>query len=56
MTTMQTSKPTAPLPTAEELRDRVRAALHAVGVPTGDDGALGADRRTRRARQHPDHR
>jgi aldehyde dehydrogenase (NAD+) len=42
MTTMQTSKQTAPLPTAEELRDRVRAALHAVGVPTGDDGALGA--------------
>jgi aldehyde dehydrogenase (NAD+) len=42
MTTMQTSKPTAPLPTAEELRDRVRAALHAVGVPTGSDGALGA--------------
>ena len=42
MTTMQTSKHTAPLPTAEELRDRVRAALHAVGVPTGDDGALGA--------------
>jgi aldehyde dehydrogenase (NAD+) len=41
MTTMQTSKHTAPLPTAEELRDQVRAALHAVGVPTGDGGALG---------------
>ena len=41
MTTMQTSKHTAPLPTAEELRDQVRAALHAVGVPTGDDGAIG---------------
>jgi aldehyde dehydrogenase (NAD+) len=32
---------TTSLPTADELRDRVRAALQALGVPIGNDGALG---------------
>jgi aldehyde dehydrogenase (NAD+) len=32
---------TTSLPTADELRDRVRAALQAIGVPIGNDGALG---------------
>jgi len=37
VTTMQTTS----LPTADELRDRVRAAMQAIGVPIGNDGALG---------------
>ncbi|MDT5212881.1 MAG: aldehyde dehydrogenase, partial [Mycobacterium sp.] len=32
---------TTSLPTADELRDRVRTALQAIGVPIGNDGALG---------------
>jgi aldehyde dehydrogenase (NAD+) len=32
---------TTSLPTADELRDRVRAALQTIGVPIGNDGALG---------------
>jgi aldehyde dehydrogenase (NAD+) len=32
---------TTSLPTADELRDRVRAAMQAIGVPIGNDGALG---------------
>jgi aldehyde dehydrogenase (NAD+) len=32
---------TTSLPTADELRDRVRAALQTIGVPVGNDGALG---------------
>jgi aldehyde dehydrogenase (NAD+) len=32
---------TTSLPTADELRDRVRTALQAIGVPIGNDGPLG---------------